>query len=414
MNFEYSKSRQQKKEMVRKHIEKQHHFTKGQNSNQFLIDKKNNIVIPNLGINQLQVTQNMKKEEYSNYVNNTNLNLPLFQPTLFSNSMVLESIVDSYSEPKIKESTVVNKIEEEKNQIVVVKNLLPKNVIIVNNYQSSYANGKAKGFGDFLRGCYYLLQYCDKNKFQGKIDFSNHPLSYFLKNNVFMEKKNLIFKFDDINAEFIIGEKNDIQNKITDNYSLFQDFLNKQKIDDSTIFIFTNSFPISNPSKKHKDTMKFILEPTNEMVEYSKTILEKINLLNKPFTIIHIRFGDEYLIHHEKNFNSKILDKLKKEIEQFILSLTSNHHYLLLADNNSIKKYIIDHYPFIKTFFKDISHFGEGVHDEKEKIKNTMVDFYIMSYAKNIVSYSCYLHGSGFSKWCATTYNIPYTSKYIG
>ena len=402
MNFEYSKSRQQKKEMVRKHIEKQHNFIKEQNSNQFLIDKKNNIVIPTLGINQLQVTQNMQKEEYSNYVNHSNLNLPLFQPTLFSNPLVIESIVDSYSEPKIEEKSKTKK-----------NNKLPKNITIVNNYQSNYANGQAKGFGDFLRGSYYLMQFCDENKYQYKIDLCDHLLSCFLKNNVFIEKKNLIFKFDDINAEFTIGEKNDIQNKIMDNFDLFQEFLNKQKKNDSTIFIFTNSFPLSNPSKKHKDYMKFILEPTNEILEYSKNILEKINLLNKSFITIHIRFGDEYLINNEKNFNLNTLNKLKKEIKSLV-SYQRTENYLLLADNNSIKKYIINHYPFMKTFFKEISHSGEGVNLEKEKIKNTMTDFYIMSYSKNIVSYSSYLHGSGFSKWCAMTYDIPYTTKYIG
>jgi hypothetical protein len=31
-----------------------------------------------------------------------------------------------------------------------------------------------------------------------------------------------------------------------------------------------------------------------------------------------------------------------------------------------------------------------------------------MTYSKYIYSFSVYDHGSGFSKWCATTYNIPY------
>lgn len=110
----------------------------------------------------------------------------------------------------------------------------------------------------------------------------------------------------------------------------------------------------------------------------------------------------------KKKFNLENLEKLKSEIN----NLPKSENYLLLADNNPIKRYIINQFPFIKTFFKEISHSGEKV-NEINKIKNTMVEFYLMSYSKKILNYSSYLHGSGFSKWCAVTYDIPYKSKYI-
>ena len=104
------------------------------------------------------------------------------------------------------------------------------------------------------------------------------------------------------------------------------------------------------------------------------------------------------------------MENLKNDLSQYY---NSSKHYLILADNNSIKQYIIEHFPFVKTFFKDITHFGEGVSLQKEKVKNTLLDFYLMTYAKKINCYSCYQHGSGFSKWCAITYNIPYIHKFI-
>ena len=60
MNFEYSKTREQKKEMIKKEIEKKHKFTKEQKTNQFIIDKKNNMVVSNLGMNQLHVNKNIE------------------------------------------------------------------------------------------------------------------------------------------------------------------------------------------------------------------------------------------------------------------------------------------------------------------------------------------------------------------
>jgi len=67
----------------------------------------------------------------------------------------------------------------------------------------------------------------------------------------------------------------------------------------------------------------------------------------------------------------------------------------------------------IKTLFTEITHFGEGVVLEEERVKNTMIDFYLLSLSAAIFSYSSYKHGSGFSYWCAQTYNIPYVCKYI-
>ena len=50
---------------------------------------------------------------------------------------------------------------------------------------------------------------------------------------------------------------------------------------------------------------------------------------------------------------------------------------------------------------------------EEEKVKNTIIDFYLLSLSNSINSYSSYEHGSGFSYWCAKTYDIPYSCKYI-
>jgi hypothetical protein len=74
---------------------------------------------------------------------------------------------------------------------------------------------------------------------------------------------------------------------------------------------------------------------------------------------------------------------------------------------------IVERFPEIKLLFNEITHFGEGVVLEEEKVKNTMIDFYLLSFASEIFSYSAYKHGSGFSYWCAKTYDIPYVCKLI-
>jgi hypothetical protein len=88
--------------------------------------------------------------------------------------------------------------------------------------------------------------------------------------------------------------------------------------------------------------------------------------------------------------------------------LHKNQHYLVIADNMFVKNLLIQEFPFLKCYFKDITHLGENSQLNRENIKNTLIDFYMMSYSNAIYSISCYDHGSGFSKWCAFTYNIPY------
>jgi len=129
-------------------------------------------------------------------------------------------------------------------------------------------------------------------------------------------------------------------------------------------------------------------------------------LEKKKFIIIQIRSGDEYLNKTkqvlDKDYKEKLLSKIKNIIQN------KKKPFLLIADNFLVKQLIMNHFPCIKTFFKEITHLGENSNLESENIKNTLIDFYLMSYACCIFGISSYEHGSGFSRWCSVTYEIPY------
>jgi hypothetical protein len=73
----------------------------------------------------------------------------------------------------------LNIISPPDKNIPYIKNNIIK---IVNVYQEFYNNSvKASGFGDFIRGCYFLLQFCHDYGFQPNIIIT-HPVSLFLKN----------------------------------------------------------------------------------------------------------------------------------------------------------------------------------------------------------------------------------------
>ena len=111
-------------------------------------------------------------------------------------------------------------------------------------------------------------------------------------------------------------------------------------------------------------------------------------------------------------------DYIKKIVNEVFLIFnnnkdTANYDYLLVADNNEIKCILMEIYPNIQSLLLDIIHIGEGSLLERQKVKNTLLDFYLLANSNAIHSFTSYPHGSGFSYWCAKTYDIPYSCKYI-
>jgi hypothetical protein len=155
--------------------------------------------------------------------------------------------------------------------------------------------------------------------------------------------------------------------------------------------------------------MQELLKPTTEFLSIINNTLDDLGLVQKEFVVIHIRYGDKFLLNNEENIDLEHIKIIDKSIEL----LDPEQHVLLISDNTIIKNLIVKKYPFIKTHFNEITHTGEGVETDLEKLKNTMLDFYLFSFAKKIFAFSVYCHGTGFSKWVAETYSIPYTCRFL-
>jgi hypothetical protein len=209
---------------------------------------------------------------------------------------------------------------------------------------------------------------------------------------------------------------------VRDNKNIMADFVNYVVDSPSyygNVFTFCNSFPRNTIPEKNKEYMRKFLEPIDEIKILIKQTLDELNLMFKGYTVIHIRSGDSFLKNENNtSFNTNYIYKLTQNIKFDIRYITENNpsivnKYLLIADNNNVKNLLKEKFPAFKLIIKPITHFGEGVVLEDERVKNTLIDFYLMSFANYIMSYSAYEHGSGFSYWCAKTFDVPYTCKYI-
>jgi hypothetical protein len=461
-------------EEEREFLQKKDYYDIGKNSeNSFT----NNLDINN-NLFDIQFVDSIlvdKKETYDinniNGTNDTNVQLKIYDTSTISTSLI-DNIVDDeiilteeekeilqkkvyYDIGKNSENSFTNNLDINKNLFDIqfidsilyeyegpftpfnVERIRIKGIKIINNiYQSKYNYDKINctGLGDFIRGCYFIMEFCDKYQFQPKIIFNN-SISKFLQvkthkleliqnilQGVNFFKNNNVSTFN-IQNDIILEPIKDINNIMAD----FVDYIVDSPSYYGNVFLFCNSYPLKNISDKNKEYMRKNLEPITEIKNMVNSILIDLQLKYKEFIVIHIRSGDSYLKNENHIFNVKYFEKLTTMIFNDIknasnasnvsnasnASNASKNNVLIIADNNYIKLALKRVFPEFKILLKDITHFGEGIVLEEEKVKNSLIDFYLLSFSKSIFSYSCYEHGSGFSYWCAKTYDIPYVCKHV-
>jgi hypothetical protein len=294
---------------------------------------------------------------------------------------------------------------------------------IENVYQEKYGDINASGFGDFLRGSYFLMQFCDQHDFSFNINMLNHPISQFLE--IYTNKQSStysnVYLFGITNFKAVFLDDNILSNeynpKINTTFIHFLNLCALKKNSYKKIHSYIISYPNTPILEKHKLHMQQLLKPTTQFLSIIHNTLDELGLVEKKFIIIHIRYGDRFLLKNIQNIDSEHLKIIYNLIDSLFLDsnfdLDSSQQVLLISDNINIKDIIVKKYPFIKTHLKQITHTGEGSKIDNEKLKNTMLDFYLFSFASKIFAFSVYDHGTGFSKWAAETYSIPYVCRFL-
>lgn len=317
---------------------------------------------------------------------------------------------------------------------------------IVHVYQENYKDHiHCTGFGDFIRSCFFIVQFCINFNFEYKI-IVNHPIAEFLEYFYTIYKK---IKTNDQNQrqfQYIqmMTSHNFVKSICDTNYYIekyilsggkfndFVDYICELPVTNRTVYSYNIFFPYNdtqlninqNPNLNINtllcNQVRSFFHPTKEIDQEVDAILRQLSLIKHQFIVLHIRSGDKYLNDNYKLFDTQYFKKICNEINIIIHSFTNvrennniNLNILLITDNNEIKLLLKKEFPFIKFLMNDITHTGENIVLDKKKIKNTMVDFFLMSNACSIYSFTIYSHGSGFSYWCAKMYGIPYKCKWI-
>ena len=149
--------------------------------------------------------------------------------------------------------------------------------------------------------------------------------------------------------------------------------------------------------------MKEILSPTSELEELLNNVFKnvyKINI-NDGYKVIHLRFGDSYI--HSNCFDKNLYDYYYNKINNLIHKNDDN--YVLISDSSEMANKLKENIPKLLYWDNDKIHLGELINIEKSNILDTLVDFFIISKSKEILSSGT----SGFSRINSVIYNIKHT-----
>ena len=275
---------------------------------------------------------------------------------------------------------------------------------ICNVYQTEYRGSKyPTGFGDFIRGSYFLMDFCDRHNIQ--FDYAiHHPISKCFKQSRGVNLDQSVVFFTDNNCiAHIVRDDHTIHTDTGDIDSKFKKFLAKKSLTQNGVaYLYNIVYSSHKISALHKEYMRMMLTPSLEMSRRIDAVLHQFHLATRTYHVVQVRSGDD---------NAFVIDD--KYINSVCREIDDNRPTILIADNNDVKRQIVDRLPKLQAIYEPITHLGEGVLQEDDRVQNPMLDFYIMANARSIVSLTCYEHGSGFSQWCAETYNIPYVCKLV-
>ena len=232
------------------------------------------------------------------------------------------------------------------------------------------------------------------NNLEFDVDYRNHKISdYLYKEN----NKSYEINYDDV----YFYEPNNLFETNVEFYKNFISYINS--INSEILFFFSNNHPYMEITDFQKEFIKNKFLPNNILKESIEESLENLNLIKNNFSVLHIRSGDRFIINDEE-LDDEIINTINDLISK---TINTNDKYLLLSDNNKLKKYILNNYSNFIVSIKEILHTGL-CEDNNENLKNTLVDFFLMSHSSKIISYSPYHHRSGFSEYCSIIFNIPY------
>ncbi len=253
-------------------------------------------------------------------------------------------------------------------------------------------NSKTQGIGDFIRGSLTIAKICKAHGYTFDVDYEDNGISRYLYNtskrsDISTDKSNII------NIEQKVYEYNELEGIII------------SKLNNSSsgiLFLGTciphRTLPIDDDIREY---LKNSFLPNDELKNAVNDM--KRNLLGNEstqYTMIHARIGDNVLVDNTI-VGIDVYESARMKIKTQVEQLTTKRPTIAISDDVNFKNYLHekDGYILMPTKPKHTK--------DSDDIKDTMIDFFMLCGASEIVQHSQYYWGSGFSDRASDLYNIP-------
>lgn len=264
-----------------------------------------------------------------------------------------------------------------------------------------------QGFGAYLSSTLLLHHYCLQKKYELINSYDYHCA---FKNSFYSNP--------------LPGIKPDTSDKIPiiNTFNELEDYITSQSSSIIYISFYGGTTDILFNRTKYLESIDFVksqcLNVSDTLTKKIETLFETIQMSKQQYFAVHLRVGDEDLVQNEGIYKPLYICFLKN-IEKLILPLLENEKIIIISDNITLKKILKTNYTHPNLYIMETipRHTGIQAHIEDSHIDDTVMDFFIMAYSKQILIVSAQhqhpIVSSFFSRYCGCIYNIPTKIKKI-
>lgn len=251
------------------------------------------------------------------------------------------------------------------------------------------------GLGDFLRGSLALHRVCYSMRIPYEITFKDHPISKFILSN------------DRELPSVEIHNLNNQCNMISQLKAEILKIRGNRKMNSVSMGLHCNTFP---RFPIHSISKRFVIQSLTPNESLNEAISQ-----NKPkaeYEVIHVRVGDKLAYNTSINFTidydyDVIINRVITKVKEIVGK--SKNEFIIMCDSDRVKKTIAKKCGLKPTATKSV-HLNIAKKTDSDRIKDTLVDFFLLKDAKAVHQFSVHGWGSTFSNCANWIYDTPLNS----
>ena len=287
---------------------------------------------------------------------------------------------------------------------------------VVNVYQTQFIDFKASGLGDYLRGCVTMLQLLRTlKKHTGsdvafEMDLRNHPMSKFLTCDEALERPANYAALGNFHVDSLMVNQD--EEDIAYQHIVREVVRYFNKVQQPTFFAYCCKENIyTEILDSEKALIRSRLQPSAGLETYIASCLTQLGVTGA-YSVLHVRMDDAICFPHavassQATLNEQLMTDLVASVRA---KVDADKTYVLISNSQTVKDALTS--GNIHSLPTAVCHIGQNQTPTDEQLRDTLLDFFLMSRASEIAGFSTYKR-TGFSLECATLYNVPYSFTWV-